>query len=276
MKISHIEAKQMLVKSNLPASDYVVNAYMGCTHKCRYCYASFMQRFNKHDEEWGEFLDIKEYKSLSLPRSIDGKTVLLSSVTDPYNPYEIKYHRSREILEKLAETNAKVEILSKSDLMLNDIDLLCRIPNLRVGISLCTLDDDFRKDIESCAPSVNRRLNALEKLHRAGIETYLFISPIFPYITDISAIAKQVSGTVDMICFENLNLRGSAKTDILSYIGEKYPQYYEHYDKIYNKKDFSYWNELEKKIETLSAEYEIPFVNYFYHDKIKKGGKKHD
>lgn len=274
MKISNIKAKSILVKSNLPASDYVANPYGGCTHNCLYCYACFMKRFTGHNEEWGTFLDIKEYESLKLPKSLSGKTVLLSSVTDPYNPYELKYHKSREILEMLGHTDAHVEILSKSDLMVRDIDLLKKMPDLSVGISLNTLDDNFRKDMELGAPSVQRRLKALETLHNAGITTYLFISPIFPYITDIRAIVDAVAGNVDRVCFENLNLRGASKQEILRYIEEKYPQYLDGYKAIYQKGNMSYWECLETELDELSKEHDIPFVNYFYHTKIKKGRKE--
>ena len=54
-----IQVKDYLTKSNLPASDYVINPYIGCTHGCKYCYASFMKRFTGHKEEWGTFIDIK-------------------------------------------------------------------------------------------------------------------------------------------------------------------------------------------------------------------------
>lgn len=277
MKVSTVKAKSILVKSNLPASDYVANPYGGCTHQCRYCYACFMKRFTGHDEDWGTFIDVKEYESDKLPKSLTGKTVLLSSVTDPYNPYEARFHKSRAILERLQKTEAHVEILSKSDLMLQDIELLRQMPDLSVGISLNTLDDRFRKDMEPGAPSVQRRLKALETLHNAGITTYLFVSPIFPYITDIPALADAVKGSVDQICFENLNLRGAAKEEILRYITEQYPQYLDGYHAIYQKGDLSYWEKLEAEIAALSRDYAVPFVNYFYHAKIrKKGAMKHD
>ena len=276
MKLNEVTAKQVLVKSNLPASDYVANPYVGCTHNCRYCYASFMKRFTGHTEEWGTFLDVKSYERTTLPRNLTGKTVLLSSVTDPYNPYERTYHKSRELLEMLSRTDANVEILSKSDLMLHDIELLKKMPRLTVGISLCTLDDEFRRLMEPGAPSVERRLHALSELHKAGIATYLFISPIFPRITDISAICEAVRGSVDRICFENLNLRGSAKQEVLTLIDRYYPQYREEYTAIYRKGDISYWKEVEKEIEKLSEAYDIPFVNFFYHNKIKKGGHSND
>ena len=272
MKVSTVKAKSLLVKSNLPASDYVANPYVGCTHRCRYCYACFMKRFTAHDEEWGTFLDVKEYESDKLPRFLAGKTVLLSSVTDPYNPFEMKYRKSRAVLERLRGAGAHVEILSKSDLMVRDIDLLRQMPDLSVGISMNTIDEGFRKDIEPGAPSVQRRLQALETLHDAGIKTYLFISPIFPYITDIPALIETASCHVDRICFENLNLRGAVKRDVLDYIAANYPQHLDGYKAIYHKGDLSYWERIEAELEAISNDYAIPFVNYFYHAKIKKGG----
>ncbi len=276
MKVSTVKAKSVIVKSNLPASDYVVNPYGGCTHRCRYCYACFMKRFTGHDEEWGTYLDIKEYESNKLPKSLADKTILLSSVTDPYNPYEAKYRKSRTILELLRGTGAHIEILSKSDLILRDLDILRQMPDLSVGISLNTLDDNFRKDIEPGAPSVQRRLTALKTLHDAGITTYLFISPIFPFITDIRSLIEAVKGNVDQICFENLNLRGAAMREIMDYIAMKYPQYLDGYKAIYLSGDLTYWERLEAEIKELSDNYSVPFVNYFYHARIRKGGNKHD
>lgn len=59
MVIKEIKVNDYLTKSKLPASDYVINPYVGCPHGCKYCYASFMKRFTGHNEEWGDFLDIK-------------------------------------------------------------------------------------------------------------------------------------------------------------------------------------------------------------------------
>lgn len=273
MQIKAITAKSVLVKSNLPASDYVANPYTGCTHRCRYCYASFMKRFSGHTEDWGTFIDVKNYESLKLPKNLNGKTVLLSSVTDPYNPVEKKFRKSREILGLLKNSGANIEILSKSDRMLEDLDLLKSIPGIRVGISLNTLDDDFRRDMEPCAVPIERRVNALKTLSENGISTYLFISPIFPKITDIREIVKCCEEFVDEICFENLNLRGAAKEEILAYIGEKFPQHLHIYEQIYRKGSNDFWMNMEREIEELSVEFSVKFTNYFYHSRIKKGAK---
>lgn len=92
----------------------------------------------------------------------------------------------------------------------------------------------------------------------------------------IQTLIETTNDYVDQICFENLNLRGAAKGKILDYIAEKYPQHLDGYKAIYRKGDLSYWEQFEAKIEALSKDYTIPFVNYFYHAKIRKGGNKHD
>lgn len=70
-----IETKDLVTKSNLPASDYVINPYVGCPHACKYCYACFMKRFTKHDEKWGTFIDIKECKKPISKRKLEGKRI---------------------------------------------------------------------------------------------------------------------------------------------------------------------------------------------------------
>lgn len=105
MKIieKEVSVKDLITKSNLPASDYVINPYVGCPHGCRYCYACFMKRFTKHNEKWGSFIDIKRCDKAISKKKLQCKSVFLSSVTDCYNPYEEKYGSTRKILEQLSE-----------------------------------------------------------------------------------------------------------------------------------------------------------------------------
>lgn len=183
IKENKITAKDYLTKSNLPASDFVINPYAGCTHACKYCYARFMKRFTGHTEKWGDFIDIKECKKpISLQR-IKGKSVFLSSVTDCYNLYEKKYGVTRSILKQLVKADAQITISTKSSLILRDIDLLQNFGNLKAALSINTLNENFRADMDN-GSSINERLYAIKELHNAGIYTVLFMSPIFPYITE--------------------------------------------------------------------------------------------
>lgn len=269
MKIQEkiVEVKDYVTKSNLPASDYVINPYVGCPHGCRYCYACFMKRFTKHEEKWGTFIDVKHCEKPISKKKLEHKTVFLSSVTDCYNPFEEKYCITRNILKQLVDIDCILNISTKSSLILRDIDLLKKFKNLTVAVSVNTLDEDFRKDMDS-ASSITERINALKTLHENGIYTVLFVSPIFPEITNFQEIIERSNSFVDEYWFENLNLRGSYKDDILSYIERKYPQYIKLYNDIYKKGHNEYWNSLAIQIEAYCTQHLIKHINFFYHEKL--------
>ncbi|MCI9232977.1 MAG: radical SAM protein [Bacilli bacterium] len=275
MVIKEIAVNEYLTKSNLPSSDYVINPYVGCPHGCKYCYASFMKRFTGHKEDWGTFIDIKKsYQRINLSK-ISKKSVFLSSVTDCYNPLEEKYKVTRKILEQLLDSDCYLSISTKSKLILRDIDLLKRIQNVVVSMSINTLDEEFKKDMDN-ASTIQERLDALKELHNNGIRTVLFMSPIFPYITEWNAIIEKSKDYVDEYWFENLNLRGQYKTDIMNYIKEKYPQHYKEYVDIYEKKNKNYWHILANQINEYCKNNNIEFVNYFYHEELVKAKKENE
>ncbi len=284
IKIREIQVKSILNKSNLPVGDYSANPYTGCTHACAYCYASFMKRFTNHSEPWGEFLDVKFWPDIKNPEKYNGRDVFLSSVTDPYNQYEEKYCRTRALLEQLKDTEIKLSIQTKSDLVLRDIDLIKKFKNVRVGFSINTLDEDFKDDMDR-AVSIERRLAAMKKLHDAGIRTTCFISPIFPGITDVKAIIERAKDQCNLVWLENLNLRGGFKTFIIDYINKKYPDLVPLYHEIYDKKSRAYWENLNNEIAEYARQNGLDYVrnddsmvrpfnappvlvNFFYHEEI--------
>ncbi len=259
-----IVTKDLITKSNLPASDYVINPYVGCPHACKYCYARFMKRFTGHTEEWGNFIDIKRCDKTISVKKLYQKSVFISSVTDCYNPFEAKYQVTRNVLKQLKKADCLITISTKSDLILRDIDILTELKNLVVAISINTLDNDFQSDMDN-ASSITQRITALKELRKQGIYTVLFMSPIFPYITDYKKI---IEATEEFVCeywFENLNLRGNYKQDILQYISEKYSQYVSGYREIYNNKSMEYWKQLSADIDSYCAQKNIKYTNYFYH-----------
>lgn len=267
-----VQVKDYVTKSNLPASDYVINPYIGCPHGCKYCYACFMKRFTGHKEPWGSFVDVKQCDKPINLKKIEGKSVFLSSVTDCYNPLEEKYKVTRSILEQLVKADCQLDISTKSSLIIRDIDLLRQCKRLKVSMSVNTLDEKFKNDMDS-ASSIEDRLKALEYLHENGIYTVLFMSPMFPGLTDYKAIIERTRAYVDEYWFENLNLRGSYKEEILSYIEKNYADLYDVYKDIYVKGKKEYWAELAEEIEEYCVENEIRHVNYFYHEELVKGKK---
>ena len=288
--IQKIEVKSVLSKSNLPVCEYSVNPYVGCPHACQYCYASFMKRFTNHPEPWGDFLDVKYWPEIKTPEKYADKELFIGSVTDPYNPQEEIYGRTRALLTQLQGSGAKISIATKSDLILRDLKLIKSFPNARVSWSINTLDETFREDMDK-AVSIQRRLAAMEAFHKAGVRTTCFISPIFPGITDVKAIIQRAKEKCNLIWLENLNLRGGYKTVIMDYIHRKHPDLLPLYQEIYTKNDRSYWELLEGELKAWAAEigldyvtnddsmsrpFEAPpiIVNFFYHSEIKKSARK--
>lgn len=248
MIIKEIEAKNVITKSNLPVCDFSVNPYTGCEHSCKYCYACFMKRFTNNPEEWGKFVDVKIWKPIRTPSKYNGKELFIGSVTDPYQPIEEKYSRIRALLEELQGSGAKLSIATKSDLILEDLDIIKTFPDARVSWSVNTLDEIFKSDMEQ-AVSIERRFVAMKAFHQAGIRTTCFISPIFPGITDVKAVIKQAKEHCNLIWLENLNLRGSYKAVILDYIKKKYPALLSLYQDIYNRGNRSYWEALDTEFK---------------------------
>ena len=168
MEIKETQAKSILTKSKLPDADYVINPYTGCRFGCVYCYASFMSRYvGKETSDWGEFVYIKTNAPELLKKEItklknkgSGLSILLSSVTDPYQGVEAKYQITRKCLQVLVdyEFEGLVSILTKSGMVIRDIDLLKQLKNVEVGLTITSVDDNVSRFFEKYAPNVSQRI----------------------------------------------------------------------------------------------------------------------
>lgn len=272
MKILEVQAKSIIVKSNLPDGEFVINPYTGCVHGCKYCYARFMKRFTGRKEPWGEFVDVKINASDLIPEDTDkyrGRWIAIGSVTDPYQPLEGKYKITRKILEKLIPLQPRLDLWTKSDLVLRDIDLLQQFKDGVIGVSLSFLDDKIRKELEPLAPSTERRINALKELHQAGIRTAAFISPIFPGVTDWRELVEKTKSFVDEHWFENLNLYPSIRGNINEFLRKNKPELVDEYKEIYSK-DSTYWRGEEEEIKEFCRKNEATCRTYFHHKKASR------
>eukprot|EP00833_Pecoramyces_ruminatium_P004936 jgi/Orpsp1_1/1178968/evm.model.c7180000067401.1 len=262
--IEDIDVKTVYTKTAIPATEYVANPYVGCPHGCQYCYASFMKRFTKHRQEWGSFVDVKHWTK-EPPKEC--RSLMISSVTDPYNPLEEKYKRTEAVLKELLKTHhedTELLIITKSDLVLRDLPLLKKFKKPKVAFSINTLDESFKDDMDNAKP-IERRIHAMKTLHANGIRTICFISPIFPEITDVIAIIQKVHPYANYIWLENLQLRGDYKQRILEYIKNSHPKLIPIYDKLYKgslvkAKAFrkEYWSNYWSKIKAYCEKNKIP------------------
>ncbi|MBS1713702.1 MAG: radical SAM protein [Armatimonadetes bacterium] len=190
-------ARQVLTRPTgmLKGLDFTLNPYSGCTFGCEYCYAAFFQPDEDKAREWGLWVEVKE-NALALicqePR-LAGASVMVGSVTDPYQPLERETRLTRSLLEHMAglRPQPKVRVQTRSPLVSRDADVLLRFSDLRVGMSVTTDSDEVRKRYEPKCASIGRRLQAVRELAAAGVEVTVSIAPMLP-ITDVAAFAKAV------------------------------------------------------------------------------------
>jgi DNA repair photolyase len=220
--VRSLEAKSMIVASKLPDTDCVVNPYVGCAFACSYCYASFMGRFvDEPVDAWGDYVYAKanavEVVDAELSRMSAAKaqrSVLLSSVTDPYQGAEVQCLLTRGILDRFVAHAypGKVCVLTKSNLVTRDIDLLTQLGDVEVGLTVTTTDDRVSRVLEVRAPTTSRRLRALARLHAARITTYAFVGPLLPHFADridlLDELFADIAATgVTEIYVEHLNVK---------------------------------------------------------------------
>lgn len=255
--------KDYLNKSKLTTLDYVINPFVGCPAKCLYCYAAYMVGFSKHSEAWGEFIDIKQTRKRINIFKIKNKKVLISTVTDPYNPYEKKHEITRKIMTQLVPSEASISVVTKYKLVLRDVDLFKKMKHVEIALSISTVDENMRKKLEPFVSSVEERLETLKILKENGIRTVVFIAPVIPEITDFKKIIELTKDYTDEYWFDMLTLRTSFKTSIFKFIEEEYPIFKSIYEDIYNKKNSKYFEELSEEIDKYCKENSIVYKNFY-------------
>jgi DNA repair photolyase len=196
--IHEIQAKVMLSHIRQPdpwfGLKYNMNLYRGCQHQCIYC------------DSRSECYGIENFKDVlvkvnaidllrrELPRKRVKGTIGFGSMSDTYGPVERQYHLTGRALEVIAEYGFPVHIITKSDLVLKDIDTLCAINRVQAVISftITTADDDLARKLEPGAPSPARRLKALAALSARGIQTGITLMPVLPMIEDSEENITQI------------------------------------------------------------------------------------
>lgn len=220
MKGHEVKTKKILIPSKLPGIDYAINPYVGCSYGCLYCYASFMGSFVQQPvSQWGKYVYAKINAVELLVQEItqlkkgQPKSILFSSVTDSYQPLEQYYQLTRRLLQVLVQQSytGKISILTKSPLVLRDVDVLAQLPQKEVGLTITATDDRVSSIFESFAPTMSRRLETLQQLSQQGFQTYAFIGPLLPhfylYPQRLSTLFERIANTgVSSVFVEHINL----------------------------------------------------------------------
>jgi len=199
LTVREIQCKTLLNKSEL--ADFTLNCYVGCSHRCLYCYARYMKKFKDRPEDWGDFVDVKinapEILAKQILRIRPPKEVFMSSICDGWQPLEAKYKLSRACLKLLLEAGLDVSILTKSSLIERDLDILSSYKTPSLGMTLTTLDRNLQKLLEPQASEPQERLNTLKKAQSKGIKIWVFLGPLIPEFTDTKTNLEAIFRALD-------------------------------------------------------------------------------
>jgi DNA repair photolyase len=234
---------------------YQIDSYKGCAHHCHYCYA-----LNQAETDWTQEILVHQDFATQLERELsflEPQPLYFGWNSDPYQPAEETHRHTRQALELLADRGFSVCILTKSDLVTRDIDVIANMPGSSVGFSVAFQDEGVRELFEAKAPPNDQKIAALKRLKDVGIETYVLICPIMPFITDIEACIELAAPYADTIWFYALSMVSEEDRNwryIHKIIKRHYPELTDQFRQSAFSSDHPYWNKMRAKIETHQLE----------------------
>jgi DNA repair photolyase len=249
VKTEYLETHAKTIVNKVESPDigleYSMNPYQGCEHGCVYCYAR-----NTHPY-WGysagidfesKILIKRDAPQLLAKKLISPKgivaPIMLSGNTDCYQPIEAKFKITRQLLEVLERFHHPVGIITKSALILRDMDIISRMAEKRlvsVAISINTLDESLRRQLEPRTASIPRRLQVIEEMSNAGVHVHAMLAPVIPGLNDhemmdlMGAVAKAGAKNAGYI---TVRLNGDVGPIFIDWVRKKYK---DRADKILNR-----------------------------------------
>ncbi len=265
MRFYEVQAKSVLNKvppmSQMPFR-WTVNPYRGCTHACVFCFARPTHTFlgfnpgRDFDREIVVKVNAPEVLRAELARpSWKGEHVALGTNTDPYQWVEGRYKLMPGIWEALLDARNPCSILTKSPLLLRDIELMKqlreRAEEFTACLSIPTLDEKAWRETEPHTPSPRARLEAVAELNRAGIPTGVLVAPLMPGINDaphqvepLLEAAEQAGAT--SIAGIALHLRGEVRDVFMDWMRAKRPDLVPRYEELYRRRAYAPQPERER------------------------------
>lgn len=184
-------------KGFMSGYDFSMNPYSGCAFGCAYCYAASFASTQDSANSWGDWVIVKE-NALELLRSsrrrLEGKSVYISSVTDPYQPIEIRLELTRDLLKELVHHQPRVFIQTRSPLVTRDIDIFKEFKNIQINMTVTTDSEEVRRCFEPGCPGNQQRLQAIGEVCAAGIQACITMTPLLP-VVDAESFATRLLAT---------------------------------------------------------------------------------
>jgi DNA repair photolyase len=255
--------------------NWSLNPYMGCVHRCTFCYVrAFERRADRPaDDRYGTSIRVKinvaEVLRLELARpSWEREQVTIGAATDPYTPAECRYRLTRACLEALAEAVYPFSIITRVPMIVRDIDVLsaaARRARVSVNFSIPTLDEEVWRKTEPSTAHPRQRLRAVSMLVEAGIKTGVGMAPILPGISDradqlrdVVKAAREAGATG--IWANLLFLRPGTREHFLENLARDWPEELERYERLYRERAYLGKEEttpLRKQVNALAKEWDL-------------------
>jgi DNA repair photolyase len=255
--------------------NWSLNPYMGCVHRCTFCYVrAFERRADRPaDDRYGTSIRVKinvaEVLRLELARpSWDREQVMIGAATDPYQPAEGRYRLTRACLEALAEAGNPFSIITRGPMIVRDIDVLAtaaRRASVSVTFSIPTLDEEVWRKTEPSTAHPRQRLRAVSMLVEAGIKAGVGMAPILPGISNSPyQLAEVVRAARDAgatgIWTNLLFLRPGTREHFLENLARDWPEELERYERLYGRRAYlskDHTKPLKDQVNALAKEYGV-------------------
>src|SRR5437667_703992 len=255
--------------------DWSLNPYMGCVHRCTFCYVrAFERRADRpSDDRYGHSIRVKvnvvEVLRRELARaSWAHETVAIGAATDPYQPAEGHYRLTRGCLEALAEAHNSFSIITRGPMIVRDVDVLteaAKRADVSVTFSIPTLDEDVWRRTEPSTAHPRQRLRAVARLVEAGIKTGVGMAPVLPGISDRqSQLAEVVRAAREAgacgVWANLLFLKAGTREHFLENLAQDWPDELERYERLYRRRAYlgkEQTKPLREHVNTLAKEHGV-------------------
>jgi DNA repair photolyase len=248
--------------------EWSLNPYMGCVHRCTFCYVrAFERRADRpSDERYGTSIRVKTNVAELLRRELarpswDGGGIVIGAATDPYQPAEGKYKLTRACLEVLAAASQRFSIITRGPMIVRDVDVLVRAAQraeVHVSFSIPTLDPEIWRRTEPGTAPPQQRLRALTTLVDAGIKVGVGMAPILPGLSDRPELlddvvrAARAAGATG-VWANVLYLKPGTKEHFLSALERDYPELVPRYEELYARRAYLGADEVKPVREQVRA-----------------------
>ena len=227
-----------------------LNPYVGCAHRCAFCYVrAFERRADRPaDDRYGEVVRVKTNIAEQLERELRRPSwrreqVAIGTATDPYQPAEARYRLTRRCLELLARFATPASLVTRSPLVVRDVDVLLRLQQaagVTVTLSIPTLDGELTRRFEPGAPPPQQRLRAVSQLREAGVEAGVAVAPILPGLTDAEDTVRAVllaarEAGASFVWASPLRLPEGSREQMFAALARHRPDLLPYYERLYGR-----------------------------------------